>query len=230
MAQFTEWCDALEDALSEPFPEDVVQQKRKGGTAISFVAWHHYVRKLNDLVGAGWSIGTPIITEVGGKMVVALPVTILGTTRINFGSEDEDKDDYGDAATNAWAQAVKRTLALFGMGLYMYDKTRPQPRQAVPQARQTPREPSKPIATKLRRDTLHALVSALKKPGTWALLPDEAKHHVDMAKVLAGDPEAEKDRIERAIQFVDEMVTKYAPDPFGEEGELELPEPAGASK
>jgi hypothetical protein len=123
MAQFKEWCEGLETALYEPFPETVVQHKSKGGSSLSFVAWHHYARRLNRLVGPGWSMGEPIMRDVGGKLVTALPITILGTTRVNFGSEDEEADKFGDAATNSWAQAFKRTCALFGMGLEMYDKT-----------------------------------------------------------------------------------------------------------
>lgn len=122
MAKFTEWCPALEAALAEPFPPEFVQQKKKGGTAIDFVAWHHYARRLNELVGGGWSVGELSMREVGGKLLIALPLTILGATRTNVGTEDEDKDDYGDAGTNAWAQAFKRSASLFGVGLGMYDK------------------------------------------------------------------------------------------------------------
>lgn len=122
MAKFTEWCPALEAALAEPFPPEFVQQKTKGRTAIDFVAWHHYARRLSELVGGGWSVGELTMRDVGGKLLLALPLTILGTTRTNVGTEDEGKDDYGDAATNAWAQAFKRSAALFGVGLGMYDK------------------------------------------------------------------------------------------------------------
>lgn len=122
MAKYTEWCPALEAALAEPFPAAVVKQKSKGGTRIAFVSWHHYVRRLNALVGSGWSMGEPVVREIAGKLVLGVPVTILGVTRVNFGDEDEGKDDYGTASTNAWAQAFKRTCALFGIGLDMYDK------------------------------------------------------------------------------------------------------------
>jgi len=146
MSRFCEWCPELEAALAEPFPMAVMQQKRLGGSSIDFVAWHHYVHRLNTLVGGGWSMGDPVFHDTGGKLVVGLPVTILGVTRINFGDEEGDKDDYGTAATNAWAQAFKRTLALFGMGLYMYDKkgvgaaldTNPATRE--PEPRQQSRE------------------------------------------------------------------------------------------
>lgn len=135
MAKHTEWSAELENELSRPFPANVVskleKKSKKSGssTMIDFVSWHHYVRRLNDLVGSGWSMGTPLIQVIGvgedAKLLVGLPVTIFGVTRINFGTEDEDKDDYGDAATNAWAQSLKRTLALFGMGLDMYLKGKP---------------------------------------------------------------------------------------------------------
>lgn len=122
MTYHTEWSPDLVLALAAPFPPDVVQQKQKGGTKISFVPWHFYVRKLNDLVGPGWSMGTPILHDTGGKLVMGIPVTILGVTRINFGDEEEEKDNYGTAVTGAFAQSFKRTLALFGMGLDMYLK------------------------------------------------------------------------------------------------------------
>lgn len=138
MPRYTEWCDELEQALSEPFPRELIKVKEQGGAKIEFVSWHHYVRRLNDLVGPGWSMGNPIIAKTDpyekwskkqnamvtmpGRFVIAVPVTILGVTRVNVGDESEGKDDYGTPSTNALAQAFKRTLALFGMGLEFYDK------------------------------------------------------------------------------------------------------------
>lgn len=139
MAEYTEWSQDLEDALSRPFPPDCVQQLKKGSASISFVPWHHYARKLNHLVGPGWSMGEPIVREIAGKLVIGVPVTIFGVTRVNFGDEDEGKDDYGTASTNAWAQSFKRTCALFGMGLDMYDKGRGAARAPQPAQRQAPR-------------------------------------------------------------------------------------------
>jgi hypothetical protein len=141
MARFTGWGPDLEDALAEPFPPALVSQKKIKGSSIAFVGWIHYVARLNSLVGPGWSMGEPILREVGGKLVMGIPLTIFGVTRTNFGDEQEehgnpdevvDKDtgevklvnrDYGSAATNAFAQAFKRSCCLFGLGLSMYDKT-----------------------------------------------------------------------------------------------------------
>jgi hypothetical protein len=145
MARFTEWSPELEAALAEPFPAEWVKQKKAGkgerAASISFVSWNRYAERLNDLVGGGWSMGTPVTLHVGDKLVMGLPVTVLGATRINFGDEDdsewetvtdqqtgeetEKKTMYGSPATNAFAQAFKRTCALFGIGLYLYNKGAP---------------------------------------------------------------------------------------------------------
>jgi hypothetical protein len=128
MPEFTEWGDDLADALAAPFPDAVVKTKRKGSTNISFVSWHIYAARLNQLVGPnGWSASIADRAEVGGKLMLAVTVTILGCAQTNVGTEDEDKDDYGDAATNAWAQAFKRACAGHGLGLYMYFKDKPLP-------------------------------------------------------------------------------------------------------
>ncbi|HEX6939882.1 MAG TPA: Rad52/Rad22 family DNA repair protein [Longimicrobiales bacterium] len=143
MAEYTEWCEELADALAAPFPAECVKTKTRGGANIPFVSWHHYAHRLNALVGPdGWSMDDPIVRDIGGKLVMGVPVTILGVRKINFGDEDEGKDDYGTASTNAWAQAFKRTCALFGLGLYLYDKdSRPQPRQSGGQ--RTQRQPAR---------------------------------------------------------------------------------------
>ena len=141
MARFDHWCPELETALAEPFPADVVEQKKAGRGTVPFVPWHVYVYRLNSLVGPqGWHQDDPIIHVVGGKLVMGVPITILGVRKINFGSEQEDHGnpetvddgrggtkevvrDFGTADTNAFAKAFRRTCALFGMGLAGYDAT-----------------------------------------------------------------------------------------------------------
>ena len=132
MAKFKEWSPALEEALSEPFPSEFLSEIRKGGRPVTVVSWHLYVMRLNELVGPGWSMGEPILKEIGGKLIMGTPVTIFGVTRCNFGSEAEEHGnaeedgkvrDFGSAETNSFAQSLKRTLALFGMGLSLYDKS-----------------------------------------------------------------------------------------------------------
>lgn len=170
----TAWSPVLLEALAAPFPPECIQQKemrsKKAGTTskIDFVAWHHYVRKLNTLVGPGWSMGTPILHPIGSgedaKLVMGLPVTILGTTRVNFGSEDEDKDDFGDAATNAWAQSFKRTCALFGMGLDMYLKPKPAQRnESHPTPRRVPAKTPTEVPESTNGKATHQQLNAIAK-------------------------------------------------------------------
>lgn len=135
---FTEWGPELERALAEPFPHEVHSQKGGKGT---FVSVHHYVARLNRLVGVhGWSMPTPVSFHAGNKLGLMVGVTILGVTKWNVGDEMEDHGepvtytddqgnerekvvDYGSSCTNSWAQAFKRCLAYgFRMGLYLYDK------------------------------------------------------------------------------------------------------------
>lgn len=147
MAQFTEWSAELEAALAEPFPAALIKQKLVKSTRIRFVEWHSYVARLNELVGPGWSMGAPIVAETGGKFVLGIPLSIFGVTRVNFGDEQEehgnpdevvDKEtgevkmvnrDYGSATTNAFAQAFKRSAAMFGLGLGLYRKDGTAPQQ-----------------------------------------------------------------------------------------------------
>lgn len=123
---YDEWCEGLVAALNEPFPDEYHSTKRRGGTLLTFVPWYRYVERLNELVGSGWSIERPDIRDYGGRLVVGVRLTILGVTRQNFGDEIEEKDTFGTPITNAYAQAFKRSCAMFGLGLYLYDDTRPK--------------------------------------------------------------------------------------------------------
>jgi hypothetical protein len=126
----TTWTPELEAALAEPFPDEWGQQRKVGGgrTLTYFPVWR-YVQRLNELVGGGWSAGEPVAIVVGGRLTLAVPVTILGVTRTNLGDEDGEVGNvdeagkpigYGSAATNAWAQGFKRSCSMFGLSLHLY--------------------------------------------------------------------------------------------------------------
>src|SRR5688500_11750173 len=138
MAKFTEWCPERVEALAAPFPKELHAQKDRRGT---FVSVHHYVARLNELVGPnGWSMPEPSTYHAGAKLGCAVGITILGVTKWNVGDEMEDHGepveytddqgktrekvvDFGSSSTNSWAQAFKRCCAYgFGLGLYLYDK------------------------------------------------------------------------------------------------------------
>ena len=142
MAQYEKWCDELEAALAEPFPPASHKVIKKGGAEITFVSVWDYVERLNELVGVnGWELSVSTM-DAGGKLIAACSLTVLGVTKTNLGDEKEEKDDFGTAATNSWAQGLKRTCALFGMGLYLYDKTA-RDKATKPQKKAPPKKASK---------------------------------------------------------------------------------------
>jgi len=125
--------DGLLGLLAAPFPAEAHEKKKQGGAQITFISWHHYVARLNE-IAPDWSMETDI-EEVGGKLLVKCSLTINGITRCNYGDEDVGKDAFGTTITNAYAQAFKRAAAMFGVGLYLYDEDarkaalRPQPKR-----------------------------------------------------------------------------------------------------
>lgn len=120
--QYTEWTPELADALAEPFAPAAHKTKTLKGSSITFVSVHEYMTRLNSTVGPqGWRSAVRL-EDHGGKLVAVVSLTILGVTKENVGDEDEDKDSFGTAATNAFAQAFKRACAGFGLGAYLYDE------------------------------------------------------------------------------------------------------------
>lgn len=130
------------EALSEPFPAEALEVKTLKGQDIRYVSWPWYVRRLNE-VTPNWSMSEPVLKEVGGKLVVGISLTINGVTRWNYGDEELERDSYGTPVVNGFAQAFKRTAAMFGVGLYLYDsdaakraqKSAPRPPAAKPMAK-----------------------------------------------------------------------------------------------
>ena len=188
-------------ALAAPFPAAAHEIKRMGGADITFVGWHHYVTRLND-VAPEWSMGDPIIHTIGDKLLMGLPLTILGVTRINFGDEDSDKDSYGTAGTNAYAQAFKRSCAMFGLGLYLYDgggipqPTKSQQRRQTAQQRPQPSgpmvtmsapEPDEPIFPDDNDDALDAAMSVAQNDARLVVMPFGKCKGMTMSEIAAND-------------------------------------------
>jgi len=151
MARYNEWGDELEAALAEPFPAAAHKTLKKGGAEITFVSVWDYVRRLNELVGVnGWH-NVVRVSEAGGKLIMTCELTVLNVTKCNAGDEKEEKDDFGTASTNSWAQAFKRTCSLFGLGLYLYEKGGGAKSRSTSTPRKTNGQPS-PEATPLPLD------------------------------------------------------------------------------
>lgn len=111
-------------ALMERFPDRWHESKSLKGNKITFVSWHHYADQLDRILGPdGWTIEEPTVTVTPNRVIVAVGLTIPGSgTKWNVGDEVLDKDSFGTASTNAFAQAFKRAAAMWGLGRYMYEK------------------------------------------------------------------------------------------------------------
>lgn len=110
--------------LSRALPPECIDTLIKGGVTIQYLHWHTVAAVL-DAYAPGWE-GTVIrVDKIGERLSVTYRITIPAAeglcSREDSGMEDEDKDDYGDAMTNATATAFKRTAAKFGVARDLYD-------------------------------------------------------------------------------------------------------------
>ncbi|MDT8442632.1 MAG: Rad52/Rad22 family DNA repair protein, partial [Desulfuromonadales bacterium] len=132
------------EALAARFDERLYHTKSMGGTEITYVPWWAYVERLNEMFGLGWEAEVTHLESVpdaaGSTFVVAValkvrdPETGDWISRSNVGDESGSTKGYGSTATNAYAQALKRACALYGMALDLYHKEEAESRQARAQA------------------------------------------------------------------------------------------------
>jgi hypothetical protein len=115
--------------LSKPLPARLIRQREvrsKGGktVAIHYIEWRTAIRAL-DYYAPGWSSEVRSVTEIGGRCVVTVRLSIPCAeglvSREATGSEETDVAGYGDPVSNAEAMALKRAASRFGLGLWLYD-------------------------------------------------------------------------------------------------------------
>jgi hypothetical protein len=111
----------LMEELAQPFPADAVQWKPGATTqdktralALAYVDLRHYIDRLNEVAGPGWSDHYEV--QDGGKVLVC-SLTVCGVTRSDVGEAPPDDQN---TATSALAQAFKRACVKFGLGAYLY--------------------------------------------------------------------------------------------------------------
>jgi hypothetical protein len=94
------------------------------GKHITFIPWYSYPEILDQATDGMWEWElTP--SFVGDLAIVIGKLTIIGSdgklTRTAIGNESSDADGFGDPS-NASAMAFRRVMALFGVGLELWDK------------------------------------------------------------------------------------------------------------
>jgi hypothetical protein len=111
--------------LSKPLPERHLRTRKQGGQSLTYIEWHMAIKYL-DHFAPGWSCVVRNISQIGGRCVVTVRISIPCLegiiSREATGTEDEELKGYGDPSSNAEAMALKRAAAKFGLGLYLYSK------------------------------------------------------------------------------------------------------------
>lgn len=107
--------------LRVDIPKNLVKQKKMGGQIIDYIDWPTAMDILDEVAPtAVVQVTNQMI--VGNYLMITVTVTIDHVSRSNVGSEKINHESFGDTATNAFAQALKRTLAMFGIGRFLYLK------------------------------------------------------------------------------------------------------------
>ena len=129
------------EMVREEFPSEVVSYLPvgRGSEKASFVAWHHYARRLNELFPLEWGSSISHVDIVGEFLLMVVDVRILGVTYSGTGQARADKQNWGGAHAEAFSQAFRRGCALAGLGLYFYGKEEME-KLAETQARLAERE------------------------------------------------------------------------------------------
>lgn len=116
--------EAIVADLSWPVPSEYLDWKEKPDL-IPYLG-HDTIAWVLQFVAPGWQNATEI-TQVGNLVVCLINLTIPTAsgpvTRQSTGSASLDDEGFGGPLCEAEAQAWRRVLRLFGLGLYLYDGT-----------------------------------------------------------------------------------------------------------
>lgn len=121
---------------AQPLPPSVLRTRKQGGSTLTYIDWQTALRMLDAYApGADIVSSDPVLIDAGisdsggkSKAGVAVRVTISIPSaegiisRSATGFKAIQSGGYGDAVLNAERQALKRAAAMFGLGLYLYDK------------------------------------------------------------------------------------------------------------
>jgi len=114
----------ISDALHDPIPDRLIQQKKKGGTQIDFCPWYFVQKILNYKTNSFWEYRIKDREIIKDRICVTAEITIHAAegsfSREATGSETLDTDSYGDFQSNAESMALRRAAARFGLGLHLY--------------------------------------------------------------------------------------------------------------
>jgi hypothetical protein len=102
----------------------VFKDKVKVGE-VTYIPWFVFPTILDQATDGFWEWEvTPSV--INNMAITTGKLTLIGSdgkiSRTAIGNEDSDYDGFGDPTSNATAQAFRRVMALFGVGLELWDK------------------------------------------------------------------------------------------------------------
>jgi DNA repair RAD52-like protein 1, mitochondrial len=114
--------DVPPDLLST---KDVPAKGGKKGYIAVFIPWYK-VLDILDWYAPGWCFEVRAINHAGNQTIITvrliIPTADGDIYREATGIEDDDLEGFGDTASNACAQAVRRAFAMFGGGRILWDR------------------------------------------------------------------------------------------------------------
>jgi hypothetical protein len=113
--------------LAERFPQR--EKPRKiGGKPITFIPWYETIAIMNGCADGcyDYEIIEKGHSPISNKFEMTVRVTIHASDgtyyREGTGIEDSSTDNFGDYQSNAESMALRRALAKFNLGIYIYRK------------------------------------------------------------------------------------------------------------
>ena len=115
----------IQHDLAQPIPSRLLENKRQGGSEITFCPWYRVQRLLEYFTNGWWEYRIVEREAIGDDLVMTVEITIWTEQgkypRQGTGIESTSVDSWGDAQSNAESMAFRRAAARWGLGLGLYD-------------------------------------------------------------------------------------------------------------
>lgn len=123
------------DKLAAEFPAEAYQSRAApgGGPQLTYVSIDQTIKRLNDVLGAGWSTraASELRSETGNNgrptylaiCELHMDCTLDGTPKSAYGVGAMKNPDPDMALKSALAEAIKKAAHQLGVGLHLWNKT-----------------------------------------------------------------------------------------------------------
>jgi hypothetical protein len=117
--------DIVED-LRKPIAQKHLKSRKQAGVTLTYIPWYHATRYLDYYTNCNWNYEVVSIHNDEKYCIVKTRITITclegEVSREATGVEELASKGYGDYLSNACSMALRRTAAMFGLGIALYDK------------------------------------------------------------------------------------------------------------